>query len=235
MAIAFPSLDLLWRQFITEWRVARRGVRFRSTSGTAVRSAYAAMTVDEFDAINSRQQWANEQVIPRIVGAYLPYRVVTAIDLGCGTGGSTEVLARCCADGSTIIGYDQAPQLIERARRNPYITDSGRQAKVMFVCQSIVQQLHGTDGQGLEKSSVDFVLSRGVVGHHFDTSRLRRLLAELRRVLRPGGIVALDSGPILSLEVIEETARGFGMRRLGTERSCAFDHGVELILRRGVT
>src|SRR5205809_7859487 len=86
-------LMVCWRQWRTERALARRGIRFRATSFEQVLAAYAAMTQAEFDAINGPQEWANWRTIPRALSEHVPDRPLRVLDLGCGTGGSTRVLA----------------------------------------------------------------------------------------------------------------------------------------------
>src|SRR6187401_1789868 len=52
-------LAVFWRQRQVERDLARRGIEFRTTDEKAVESAYAAMSDQEFEAINGRQAWAN--------------------------------------------------------------------------------------------------------------------------------------------------------------------------------
>src|SRR5688572_28500143 len=86
-------LGVCWRQWRTERALARRGIRFRTTDPAAVTAAYAAMSAEEFGAINGRQDWANWRTIPRALSGHVPDRPLRVLDLGCGTGTSTAVLA----------------------------------------------------------------------------------------------------------------------------------------------
>src|SRR3954469_15229830 len=95
-------LAVCWRQWRAERSLARRGVHFRATDPDPdrVAGAYAAMSPTDFDAINGRQDWANWRTIPRALSGRLPDRPLRVLDLGCGTGGSTRVLAFYCPAGS---------------------------------------------------------------------------------------------------------------------------------------
>ena len=73
-----------------------------------VLSAYSAMSATEFDAINARQDWANWRTIPRAMNGHLPNHPLRVLDLGCGTGSSTRVLAYYCPVGSHITGFEIA-------------------------------------------------------------------------------------------------------------------------------
>jgi len=98
-------LAVCWRQWRAERALARRGVHFRTTDLAALAAAYAAMSDGEFDAVNGRQDWANWRTIPRSLSGHVPDRPLRVLDLGCGTGGSTRVLAFYCPAGSAITGY----------------------------------------------------------------------------------------------------------------------------------
>lgn len=87
------ALGVCWRQWLAERRLARRGIHFRDTNLEAVSAAYGAMSAAEFDAINGRQDWANWRTIPRALSGHVPDRPLRILDLGCGTGSSTQVLA----------------------------------------------------------------------------------------------------------------------------------------------
>ncbi|MGH7127446.1 MAG: hypothetical protein ACREIV_02670, partial [Planctomycetaceae bacterium] len=51
----YPRVFL--RQRRTERALEKRGVRFRRTEPQEVEAAYSAMSADEFDAVNGRQNW----------------------------------------------------------------------------------------------------------------------------------------------------------------------------------
>src|SRR5206468_9537662 len=114
------ALAVCWRQWRAERRLARRGIHFRDTNPGKVAAAYRAMSPAEFDAINGRQDWANWRTIPRALSGHVPNRPLRVLDLGCGTGSSTRVLAFYCPAGSHITGYEFAAPLVEVARRREY-------------------------------------------------------------------------------------------------------------------
>ena len=65
-------LGVCWRQWRAERALRQKGIHFRSTDVAALRSAYAAMSEVEFDAINGRQDWANWRTIPRALSNHMP-------------------------------------------------------------------------------------------------------------------------------------------------------------------
>src|SRR5262245_45253429 len=142
-------LAVCWRQWRAERRLARHGIHFRDTDPARVAAAYAAMSDDEFDAINGRQDWANWRTIPRALSGHVVDQPLRALDLGCGTGSSTRVLAFYCPAGSHVTGYEFAAPLLDVARGRSYAHQSGSPAQVDFVCQSITEPLRDVDGAAL--------------------------------------------------------------------------------------
>src|SRR5262249_51148609 len=123
-------LSICLRQWRAERALARRGIHFRSVDPAAVAGAYAGVQAAGFDAINGRQDWANWRTIPRALSGHVPDRPLTVVDLGCGTGGSTRVLAFYCPLESRIIAYEVAEPLLAVARRRSYRQRSGKLAEV---------------------------------------------------------------------------------------------------------
>src|SRR5438046_7659342 len=128
------ALAVCWRQWRAERALAKRGIRFRDTDPARVAAAYAAMSDADFDAINGPQDWANWRTIPRALSGHVPDRPLRVLDLGCGTGGSTRVLAFYCPPGSHITGYEIADPMLVYARRREYRQRDGKPANVDFVC-----------------------------------------------------------------------------------------------------
>src|SRR5438093_9145319 len=83
------ALAVCWRQWRAERALARRGIQFRATEPAAVAAAYAAMSDEDFAAINARQDWANWRTIPRGLSGHVLDRALRVLDLGCGSGSST--------------------------------------------------------------------------------------------------------------------------------------------------
>ena len=74
-------MSVLYRQWSTERALKKRGVRFRATDPGDVEASYAAMSQDEFDAINGPQTWANWRTIPRALNGHIPERPLRVLDL----------------------------------------------------------------------------------------------------------------------------------------------------------
>ena len=98
------------------------------------------------------------------------YRGRRVLEVGCGA--ATD-LARFARGGAIVTGVDLAPSAIELARTN-------------FAQQGLHGEFHVADGERLPfaDDTFDLVYAHGVVQYTPDS---RALVAECRRVLRPGG------------------------------------------------
>jgi SAM-dependent methyltransferase len=224
-------LLVCWQQWRTERALGRRGLHFRTVNSDAVAAAYAAMNDQEFDAINGRQDWANWRTIPRALSGHVPDRALRVLDLGCGTGSSTRVLAFYCPQGSRVTGYEIAAPLLEIARQRPYRHRGGQPARVDFSCQGVTEPLRA-DGAAIPDQSVDLVNASGIVGHHLTAETISPLVQELRRVVRHGGIAMLDVGPTLSDSQLTAVLTVQGFQRLGRFRSCLWDTTGQIVFER---
>jgi SAM-dependent methyltransferase len=225
-------LAVCWRQRRTEWALARRGIRFRTTKLEDLAAAYAAMSAGEFEAINGIQAWANWRTIPRALSGHVPDRPLRVLDLGCGTGPSTQVLAWYCPSGSRLTGYELAAPLVEIARRQTYLHRGGRPADVSFCCQGVTETLREPDGVPVAGQSVDVASASGVVGHHLNRDTVAPLVAELGRVLVPGGVSLLDVGPTLREADLTGLMTAAGFCPLGRARSWPLDPTGQVIYQR---
>ena len=95
------------------------------------------------------------------------------LDLGCGQGTFSAEIA---AAGAQVIGAEVAQAAVDRAR--------ARHPELEFVRVEIDGELPFTDG------SFELVWASEVIEHVADTARW---LSEVRRVLRPRGVVALTT------------------------------------------
>jgi SAM-dependent methyltransferase len=225
-------LGVCWRQWRTERGLARRGVLFRSTTLAQVARAYGAMTQAEFDRVNGRQDWANWRTIPRALSGHVPDRPLRVLDLGCGTGSSTQVLAHYCPAGSHITGYEIARPLLAFAPRRSYRHRSGTAAQVDFVGQGVTEPLRDARGDLIPATSVDVINASGVVGHHLNRETIKPLLAEIQRVGKNDAAVLLDVGPTLRGRHLRRVMIDAGFACLGHYRSWLGDLTGEMVFRR---
>jgi FkbM family methyltransferase len=154
----------------------------------------------------------------------------TVLDVGCGTGTLAIAAARRAGQG-VVHGVDPSPELVARARKK------ARRAGV-----EVAFTVASGEELPLADASFDVVLST-LVFHHLSHDALRASVAQIRRVLKPGGrLLAVDIGgpqdnrrtmhgprgvhvafdlagiasrlPRLGLEEIESGPVDSGMRRL---------------------
>lgn len=227
------ALGVLWRQWRAERRLARRGLHFRDTDPEQVARAYAAMSEEDFEGINARQDWANWRTIPRALSGNVPNRPLRVLDLGCGAGGSTQVLAFYSPPGSHITGYELAAPLLTWARRRPYLGRDGHAARVDFRCQGVTERFCDAAGVEVPDRSVDLVSASGVVGHHLNRETVRPLIEEVQRTLKEDAIACLDVGPSLRETALTEEMLRAGFIRLGRFRSWFGDPTGQVVFRRG--
>ncbi len=220
-----------WNQWFAEQSLLRRGVRFRSDSPTEVLSSYEAMTIEEFDSVNGRQAWANGRILPSILAGRLPSRSLNVIDLGCGTGASTQALAACCPSGTRLLAIEQSAQLLEAAVQRQYTLRDGAKSAVAFSRQSIAETWRGRDGRQVSDKSVDLVVSCGVIGHHFNMQTAIPVFEEIRRVLCPGAFACIDAGPTLSKDVLSQSMASRGLRTIDERKSCLLDRNCQLLFQ----
>ena len=115
---------------------------------------------------------ASDQLIPSLVGAVGPVRGRRVLDLCCGHGNGAEALV---AEGASVTGLDFSPAMLAHARR--------RVPGAEFVEGDATSLPFSED-------SFDAVICNIGFGHIPDPDAA---LAEIARVLRPGGIAALTS------------------------------------------
>lgn len=225
---------LFLRQALAELRVTlRRGPRFREGDNVNAVRAYRAMSVKDFEGINARQKWANWRTIPRNLRGRLPDRPCRAVDLCSGTGDSTEVLACCLPQGSEVLGLDCSLEFVRTARRRIFRDGSGRPFKTEFRAQSVLEPFRDSKGRLLEDGSVDLVNCCGAAAINFNAAQIRALASEIRRVLKAGGLAAIDApAGRAGREKMTREFGGFDFEALGSARSCFLDRFSQICFRR---
>jgi SAM-dependent methyltransferase len=95
---------------------------------------------------------------------------------------------------------------------------------VRFRVQSVLDPFREPGGTLVASASLDLVHSSGAVGSHFEPHATRRLLVEIRRILRPGALALLDAGPGgTSPTRLEELLAEAGFDVCRRTRSCWLD------------
>lgn len=100
------------------------------------------------------------------------------LDVGCGAGIDTLLAARLVGPSGRVIGLDMTAAMVERAREHAAMAGFGW----VEVREGLMEAIPLGDGE------VDVVVTNGVLNL---STRKSRALAEMLRVLRPGGRLAL--------------------------------------------
>jgi SAM-dependent methyltransferase len=115
------------------------------------------------------------------------------LDVGCGAGIDTLVAARAVGSRGRVIGLDMTPAMVERTRQ--HAAEAGLDQ---------VEAREGlTEAIPLADASVDVVITNGVLNL---STRKSRALAEMLRVVRPGGRLALAD--LVVTEALPEECSG---------------------------
>jgi len=137
-------------------------------------------------------------IVSRFVGVGNPFSIRrparggVVLDLGCGCGMDVLVAARLVGPRGAVAGIDLTPQMLVPARRA-----AARRPNVTFI-EGNVETLP------FETGTFDLAISNGVLNLAPDKDAAYR---EIRRVLRPGGILAVAD--LLVVETIPpETLAG---------------------------
>jgi ubiquinone/menaquinone biosynthesis C-methylase UbiE len=105
------------------------------------------------------------------------------LDVGCGTGSLAIAAARRVGEHGVVHGVDPSAELVARARKK------ARRAGV-----EVTFAVAAGEELPFPDASFDVVLST-LVFHHLSHDALRASVAEIRRVLKPGGrMLAVDIG-----------------------------------------
>lgn len=109
------------------------------------------------------------------------------LDLGCGTGVATRAIARRSGFKGSLMGIDLSSHLVEAARR--YAVEEKLGDRVQF-------ETGDSHTLAIASGSFDAVVAHTLFSHLDDPAKV---LAEMRRVLRPGGVIAIFDGDYASM------------------------------------
>lgn len=225
---------IVLRQGMTELGLLMKKVNFRRNENGKAAQAYRAMSIEEFEGINARQVWANWRTVPKNLNGLLDFsRPLRALDLCCGTGQSTEVLACYLPPSSTILGIEQNPDFVTVARERAILDGRGLRATTAFRAQSALETFHDEKGNVIPAESVDLVNSSGAIGHHFKPEMTLLCLQEVARVLKPEGIALIDSGVMgTKPQQVRAIAEALGWTEIRSSRSRWMDPLLQIVFRK---
>ena len=168
-----------------------KDLTFQAEIKDAVREAYGSISSGAGEAV-ATQLYSEEELAQLPGGARnwalgvgnpvrfaLLRRDETVLDVGCGGGIDTILAARNVGPGGAAIGLDVVEAMLERARANA--AEAGVDGWTEFR-HGEMERIPLSDG------SVDVVVSNGVLNL---SARKSRALAEIFRVLKPGGRISL--------------------------------------------
>ncbi len=105
------------------------------------------------------------------------------LEIGCGTGHSTISLATSVGDNGHVDALDLSPKMIRQAEANVHAMEL--QSRVRFIVG---------DAMKMEVADAEYdAVFMSFTLELFDTPELAKVLAEIRRVLRPGGRLGVVS------------------------------------------
>jgi SAM-dependent methyltransferase len=107
--------------------------------------------------------------------------------LGCGTGIEVRALRRLTGTGAAILGIDQSPALLDAAKR--HTADEG-------LSDNVTYQVGDAHDLPIVDDEFDIVTLHTLISH---VENPVQVLREARRVVKPGGTVAIFDGDYASL------------------------------------
>lgn len=127
---------------------------------------------------------AHERVCARAAELLAPYAPRSLLDVGCGTGALTIALQRCHPD-SQVIGVDPGEAMLEHARHKAHSQGMDIDFRVGY------GQRLPVDDDAVDAVTISLAL------HHVPHDEVPDVLAETRRVLRPGGVLlVIEFAPV---------------------------------------
>lgn len=134
----------------------------------------------------------------------------SVLDVGCGTGNLTMAAKVRAGTAGEVHGIDASPEMIQEAGRKA----AEKQLDIRYQV-GLIEDIPFPDGK------FDVVVS-SLMLHHLPKDLKRRGIAEISRVLKPGGrFVAADFDPPLmgNLRTVEEAMRANGFTEIRRGRT----------------
>ena len=138
-------------------------------------------------------------------------------DIGCGTGVVSCWLAKLAGVGGHVVGVDISEAQIQSARK--YALEFG--------LTNISFQSTGCYETGLSSDSCDLVFSRFMLMH---VQEPMRAILEMKRILKPGGLLAIEDGDFNS--IYAEPPSAAYKRMFELYRLIGMAHGEDFLIGR---
>jgi SAM-dependent methyltransferase len=137
---------------------------------------------DSYDALYGDKDYAAEcEVLERVFGIYGDGVISRILDLGCGTGTHTFLIAR---RGYHVVGVERSPSMLAHAREK---LRGGRGHGAVTFHQGDIR--HVDLGQQFDAALMMFA----VLGYQLENADVLDALKTARRHLRPGGLFIFDT------------------------------------------
>lgn len=200
----------------------------------AVRDGFGSLAGKTFDGYNLPQQWVESRMLPQVIEGRVPVSGARVLDLGCGPGTSTRILAWFAKPDWRIEGLElidhQVALAKERVAGGWFVNRDGERIEPTFRCADVSEP---DAFVAIEDGSVDLAVSGGVVGLYLTPEQGERLIGALRRVVRVGGWVALDAGPSIPVKALEAMGRRNGFEVVDLVKSFPIEPRPKVLFRRG--
>lgn len=174
----------------------------KSTSGpeTAGLTLHQAGEYDFFSRlIGLGVNQSNSRMVVEMAGIKPGDRV---LDVGCGTGNLTLTAAAAVGPSGSVAGIDASPEMVDKARKN-----AGRFGRAVDFQLGLIEKIP------YPAASFDLVVNRLMI-HHLPDDLKRRGLAEILRVLRPGGSLFIADFKARSNTLLGHLALAFARHRM---------------------
>ncbi len=125
----------------------------------------------------------------------------SVLDVGCGTGNLTLTAKPRVGPTGTVTGIDASPEMIEKARSNSKQTGLAAEFQV-----GLIEKIP------YPAANFDVVINRLMI-HHLPDDLKRRGLAEILRVLKPGGVLFIADFRAPSNTLLGHLALAFSRHR----------------------
>lgn len=170
--------------------------------------AYAAVTYDMISPylLLPNEQWVRKGLINRIQGH--PHRI---LDLGCGTGSSTQLLKRKFPDAE-VVGLDLSPYMLVMANHK------ATQAQLDIIW------FHGNAEHPLFPNDYFDLVTASLLFHETPPTVAQIILQEAFQILKPGGeMLILDVNQAIVRQAADKLANLFEEPYINAYAQCSTD------------